>query len=122
MPFPTEHIHPDVIKAIQPYMDDPEFDPELIRSKSTAAAGLCSWVINIIKFFEVFCKVEPKRRALETANAELFAAREKETAIKAKVNQLVATLEKLTSDFERANKEKKECHEEGPSVQVKTIF
>ena len=98
MPFPTEHIHPDVIKAIQPYMDDPEFDPELIRSKSTAAAGLCSWVINIIKFFEVFCKVEPKRRALETANAELFAA------------------------LERANKEKKECHEEGPSVQVKTVF
>ena len=93
------------------YIDDPEFDPESIRSKSTAAAGLCSWVINIIKFYEVFCKVEPKRRALETANNELITAQEKETAIKNKVSSLIATLEKLTREFERANKEKKECHE-----------
>lgn len=66
--------------------------------------------------------MEPKRRALETANAELIAAREKETAIKAKVSHLVATLEKLTHDFERANTEKKECHEEGKLRLYSFIF
>lgn len=56
-----------------------------MKSKSAAAAGLCAWVINIIKFFEVFCDVEPKRKALAAANAELQAAMEKLRNIKLKV-------------------------------------
>lgn len=58
---------------------------EFIRSKSAAAAGLCAWVINIIRFYEVYCDVEPKRKALAAANAELAAATEKLRIIKAKV-------------------------------------
>lgn len=58
---------------------------EFVRSKSAAAAGLCAWVINIIKFYEVFCDVEPKRKALAAANAELAAATEKLKSIKSKV-------------------------------------
>lgn len=56
-----------------------------MKSKSAAAAGLCAWVINIIKFYEVFCDVEPKRKALAAANAELAAASEKLKSIKAQV-------------------------------------
>ena len=111
--YDKENIHPDVIKAIQSYLDDPEFDPEFVRSKSTAAAGLCSWVINIVRFFEVFCEVEPKRRALIDANLELENAQEKEATIKAKVKALEATLQELTTEFERANSEKRACQQEG---------
>lgn len=35
------------------YMDNPAFTPDIIRIKSGAAAGLCSWVINICKFFRI---------------------------------------------------------------------
>ena len=52
-------------------------------------AGLCSWAINIIRFYEVFCDVEPKRKALAAANAELAAAQEKLTKIKAKIKVCV---------------------------------
>lgn len=83
--YNKEHIHSEIIKAIQPYLADSEFEPEFIRSKSGAAAGLCAWVINIIKFYEVFCDVEPKRKALAAANAELAAATEKLSVIKKKV-------------------------------------
>lgn len=83
--YDKENIHPEVIKAIQPYLKDSEFEPEFVRSKSAAAAGLCAWVINIIKFYEVFCDVEPKRKALAHANAELAAAQEKLSGIKRKV-------------------------------------
>lgn len=58
---------------------------EFVKSKSAAAAGLCAWVINIIKFYEVFCDVEPKRKALAAANAELAAASEKLKSIKSQV-------------------------------------
>lgn len=83
--YDKENIHPEVIKAIQPYLKDSEFEPEFVRSKSAAAAGLCAWVINIIKFYEVFCDVEPKRKALAQANADLAAAQEKLSVIKRKV-------------------------------------
>ncbi|KAG9464984.1 hypothetical protein GDO78_019119, partial [Eleutherodactylus coqui] len=83
--FNKENIHENCIKAIQPYLQDPEFNPEFIASKSLAAAGLCSWVVNIVKFYEVYCEVEPKRQALEKANAELAAAQEKLSSIKAKI-------------------------------------
>lgn len=65
---------------------DPDFQPDLVASKSYAAAGLCSWVLNIVKFYEVYCEVEPKRQALSKANAELAAAQEKLTTIKTKIN------------------------------------
>lgn len=84
--YDKENIHPEIMKAIQPYLKNPEFEPEFVRSKSAAAAGLCAWVINIIKFYEVYCDVEPKRRALEAANAELCAAQDKLKIITEKVN------------------------------------
>lgn len=64
-------------QAVQPYIKNPEFNAELIMSKSAAAAGLCAWVINIVKFYDVYVVVEPKRRALNAANAELQSARDK---------------------------------------------
>lgn len=59
-------------------------------------------MINIIKFYEVYCDVEPKRRALIQANAELAAAQEKLSIIKRKVQSLEEMLSKLTADFEQA--------------------
>ena len=47
--------------------------------------GLCSWAINIVKFYEVYCDVEPKRKALEQANSDLAAAQDKLAKIKAKI-------------------------------------
>lgn len=83
--FNKENIHENCLRALQPYLQDPEFKPELVTSKSYAAAGLCSWVINIVRFYEVYCDVEPKRQALNKANAELAAAQEKLASIKAKI-------------------------------------
>lgn len=92
--YDKENIHPEVIKAIQPYLKDVEFEPDFIRSKSAAAAGLCAWVINIIRFYEVFCDVEPKRKALAQANADLAAAQDKLSVIKRKVAVSIKLLQK----------------------------
>ena len=90
------------------------------RSKSGAAAGLCSWVINVVGFYEVYCDVEPKRRALEEANAELKNAELKLAAVKAKVIGLQKTLAKLTADYQQAVDEKVRCQEEADAT-TKTI-
>ena len=114
--YDKENIPEPVQKAVQPYLDDPEFDPDFIRSKSNAAAGLCAWVVNIMAFFRVFCDVEPKRLALETANAQLSAAQEKLKQIQIKINALEEALGKLTAEFEFATNEKLRCQQEAETT------
>lgn len=69
----------------RPYRNDPSFNPEFIKSKSTAAAGLCSWCLNMVRFYEVHCTVKPKRQAVADADAELAEAQARLSKIKSKI-------------------------------------
>ena len=46
--YDKENIPDSCLKAVDPYLNNPEFDADFIRGKSAAAAGLCAWVINIV--------------------------------------------------------------------------
>lgn len=46
--YDKEHIRDDMRREVKVYIDDPDFDPDKIRTKSFAAAGLSAWVINIL--------------------------------------------------------------------------
>ncbi|VEL24027.1 unnamed protein product, partial [Protopolystoma xenopodis] len=50
--YDKENIHENCLKAVSDYLKDPEFSPEFVQSKSLAAAGLCSWAINIVNFYK----------------------------------------------------------------------
>ena len=110
--YDKENIHPNILTAMEMYIKDPDFDPEFVKSKSSAAAGLCSWAINILKFYEVYCDVEPKRRALEEANQQLLDAKNKLEGIINKVAELEATLTELTEQYKAAVDAKVKCQEE----------
>jgi dynein heavy chain, axonemal len=56
------------------FLSNPEFDPQIIENKSKAAAGLCSWVLNIVKFWDVIQEVGPLRKMLEEAKEQLEVA------------------------------------------------
>ncbi|XP_039757462.1 dynein beta chain, ciliary-like [Pararge aegeria] len=114
--YDKENIHPDVIKAVMPYIKNPEFNAEFIMSKSAAAAGLCSWVINIVKFYDVYVVVEPKRRALNAANAELQAARDKLSFLTDQIHELEEKLEELLKAFQEAVNEKIKCQAEADAT------
>lgn len=43
-----------VLLRVQDYCSNPNFNPDYIRSKSGAAAGLCGWVVNICKYFRIY--------------------------------------------------------------------
>ena len=94
----------------------PEFDPDFIRSKSGAAAGLCSWVINVCKFYEVYCEVEPKRRALNDANQMLQDAQTRLSNLVSKVAQLEETLADLTRRYTVAVEAKVKCQQEADAT------
>lgn len=54
MSYDKEHIPESCLTVVkQEYLRNPEFHPDLVRTKSTAAAGLCAWAINIVRYYEV---------------------------------------------------------------------
>ena len=63
--FEKENIPSLVLTELEPYLKDKEFDPDVVRSKSAAAAGLCSWVINTVRYHQIHSDLLDKRRALD---------------------------------------------------------
>ena len=114
--YDKENIHPNILTGIEVYLKDPEFDPEFVRSKSGAAAGLCSWVINVIKFYEVYCDVEPKRKALAAANKQLQEAQATLQGIVDQVAKLENTLQQLTDQYTVAVEAKVRCQQEADAT------
>ncbi|KAM4600952.1 dynein axonemal heavy chain 11 [Polymixia lowei] len=111
--YDKEHIPESCLNVVkQEYLRRPEFHPDTVRTKSTAAAGLCAWTINIVRYYEVYCEVAPKRQALLQTNVELEMATAKLSAVQKKLEDLDANLQNLTAHFERATAEKLSCQEE----------
>ena len=114
--YDKENIHPNVLVAMEPYIKNKEFDPDFVKSKSNAAAGLCSWAINILKFSEVYCDVKPKRDALAAANKMLNDAQTKLQGIIDTVAKLEQTLVDLTNQYKAAIEAKVKCQAEADAT------
>ncbi|XP_068613056.1 dynein axonemal heavy chain 11 [Brachionichthys hirsutus] len=111
--YDKEHIPESCLTVVKKeYLRNPEFHPDLVRTKSTAAAGLCAWTINIVRYYEIYCDVIPKRHALSQANAELETATAKLSAVQKKLEDLDASLQSLKTQFEKFTSEKLSCQEE----------
>lgn len=60
----------EVVKAVQEYITLPYFSVEKVISNFFAAAGLCVWVKNILKYYNVFGVIEPKWKSLAAASKQ----------------------------------------------------
>ncbi|XP_055687854.1 dynein beta chain, ciliary [Lutzomyia longipalpis] len=110
--FDKENIKDDTITAILPYVKDRGFKPELIKSKSSAAAGLCAWVINIHKFHMVYSDVKPKLEALGTAREQLKAEQKKLDELNEKLQVLEDKLSESELQLQAALDEQTRCQNE----------
>lgn len=110
--YDKDNMAPEIVKATQEYLKLPDFSPDKIYSKSIAAAGLCSWVINILKYYDIFVVVEPKRKALAQANKDLNDARSRLGELNEKLNGLEKQLGVLRAEFEEATNAKLACQQE----------
>jgi dynein heavy chain len=102
--------------SLQEYLKDPEFRKENIASKSFAAAELCEWVINIIKFYDIYLIVEPKRQALNQANLDLSTAQKRLQSLNSQIASLEEQLAKLTTEFQEATEAKLKCQAEADAT------
>lgn len=56
------------------YLNLPHFNGASMASKSAAAQGVCEWVVNIVKYWDVIQMIEPKRKILKESIEQLEAA------------------------------------------------
>ncbi|OQR88006.1 dynein heavy chain [Achlya hypogyna] len=96
-------------KEVREFLEKEHFKPDIIMTKNKAAAGLCSWVVNIVMYYDILVTVEPKRMALAAANLELEAANKRLNEVTSLVADLNAKLNKLLEEAAAAEKEKEDA-------------
>ncbi|XP_030634236.1 dynein heavy chain 1, axonemal [Chanos chanos] len=69
--FDKDNIPDSVIKLVQPYIDNEEFQPASIAKVSKACTSICQWVRAMHVYHFVARAVEPKRQALQEAQEDL---------------------------------------------------
>ncbi|OQV20869.1 Dynein beta chain, ciliary [Hypsibius exemplaris] len=110
--YDKEHIPDSCLKAVDPYLHRPEFDPPQVESKSKAAAGLCSWVKNIVNYYRVYCDVEPKRIILAQANTDLSEKLGRLQDVRNRLAKLEADRDKLQAQLNEALAERNKSMKE----------
>ncbi|KAJ3106842.1 Dynein heavy chain 7, axonemal [Phlyctochytrium planicorne] len=118
--FDKDDIPAHVIKKIRTtYIPNPEFKPEKVRNASSAAEGLCNWIVAMESYDRVAKVVAPKQIALAHAEEELAVTlaglAEKRATLKAVQDRLEAlndNLRALGEKKERLEKDVKSCEEQ----------
>lgn len=110
--FDKDNILPEVIKEINIYKEDPEFDGEKIKARSFAAAGLAKWVVGIVGYNEVYLLVEPKIRAVRESERALAEAQAEVDELEARVESLENALMEIKEKQDQAEAEKKQCQDD----------
>merc|ERR1712096_558543 len=112
--FDKENIPPEVIDKIEPYIDDPNFQPEIILKASKAAHGLCKWARAMYFFDKSYRVVVPKKQQLAQSQAIAKAA---DDALQNKKNELQIIIDNLNSLIEKHDAAVKEKEDLQNSVQ-----
>ncbi|KAJ3020398.1 UNVERIFIED_CONTAM: Dynein heavy chain 7, axonemal [Siphonaria sp. JEL0065] len=118
--FDKDDIPAAIIKKIRTtYMPNPEFKPEKVRNASSAAEGLCTWILAMESYDKVAKVVAPKQIALAHAEAELAVTlaglAEKRAilqAVQARLTALNDNLQALSAKKDRLEREVKSCEEQ----------
>ena len=100
------------ISVVERFTQHPDFSPDFMKSKSAAAANLCTWVCSIYKYNRIYVKVKPLMDELAAAKE----SKQKAEASLSAAQEVVAGVEKLLADlndkYVAAMEEKAEADDE----------
>ncbi|EDS43082.1 dynein-1-beta heavy chain [Culex quinquefasciatus] len=91
--FEKDDIQPKVIQKLEErILNNENFDPDKVKTASTACEGLCKWVIAIAKYDKVAKEIAPKKIALKEAQDKYNGAM---AILNSKLEQLAIVEENL---------------------------
>jgi len=95
-----------MIKIRKDYITNAEFDPTKVAKASSAAEGLCKWVLAMEIYDRVVKVVAPKKVKLAQAQADLAATLEQLNMKRAELKEIEDRLASLQQTFETMVEEK----------------
>ena len=94
MTYDKDNIPNSLVKKLQKYVQNPDFIPEKIEKVSKACKSMCMWVRAMDVYARVIKEVEPKKKKLAGAEAELEVVmsglREKQAQLQAVEDKIAA--------------------------------
>ncbi|CRK89849.1 CLUMA_CG003435, isoform A [Clunio marinus] len=103
--YDANNIQDATVKKLKPYIDHKDFQPAIVEKVSKTARSMCSWVIAMNKYAEVYKDIEPKVRKRDDAEYEL---KQVLLILKKKQNELAeveSKIQVLKDDLDRKQKE-----------------
>ncbi|CAM9131888.1 unnamed protein product, partial [Ectocarpus fasciculatus] len=114
-----EDMTEDEVNRLQVFMTNDLFDVKIMENKSMAAANLCTWVVNIVRFNRIYVKVKPLMDSLEEARAKKAAAETSLATAEGIVASVNAKLGALGEKFQAASEEKAEVEAQAAAGQAR---
>jgi dynein heavy chain len=100
--YPLEFINEEMCDLLGPYLGMVDFTPQSAASSSNAAAGLCSWVRNMVEYHKVEIVVRPKKMAAAMSQANLIRAQGELAKIEAQLAEKELALSELQKVYDEA--------------------
>ncbi|KAK8835297.1 Dynein heavy chain 5, axonemal [Tritrichomonas musculus] len=100
--YNLEFINEEICDLLQPYLSMIDFNPQSAALASNAAAGLCSWVRNMVEYHQVEKVVRPKKLAASVAFANLQKAQAELANIEAHLAEKERQLAELQKSYDDA--------------------
>ena len=117
--FRPQDMNTSTLKTLTKRVSEAEFDPETVRTKSTAAAVLCTWCIAVQKYVTVFRLIEPKRAALVTAQESLENKRLQLISAREKLKIVIENVAALQERYDKSENEKNSFRKEAVELETK---
>merc|ERR1719305_950236 len=117
--FDANNIPEQSLTNVAPLMAEPFFTFDVMKGKSSAAANLTNWVINIVGYNRIYKKVAPLMEEVRVATETKEAAEEALGIVLARVAEVEAMVAKLNAEKEAAVEEKERVEAEAEACLAK---
>lgn len=108
-------------QLLEPYLKVSDFHPERAKTVSSAAEGLCKWVMAMASYHEASLVVGPKLEQLKMKSMMFEAASLKLRAAKASSKAAQDEVDKLQEAFSNTMREKAALEEQARTTQDKMV-
>ena len=106
--YDKDNMTDEMVAEVKTFTDLPEFQPEIVKKGSVAAAGLCKWVHAMVVYHRVNKVVGPKKEALGIAKGQLASAQAELGEKQAQLKELMDKLAALQVQLDEAEAKKLE--------------
>merc|ERR1719316_2609241 len=117
--FDANNIPDQSLANVAPLMAEPFFTYDVMKSKSSAAANLTNWVINIVGYNKIYKKVAPLMEEVRVATETKNAAEEALAIVLARVAEVQAKVAQLNAEKDEAVAEKERVEAEAAAGEAK---